>query len=52
MDNIGSTLDSLARWIEENGYEAVGLHREVYLDTSCEDQSGWVTEIQESITRS
>ena len=51
MDAIGGTLDGLARWIEESGYEAVGLHREVYLDASCADQSDWVTEIQESITR-
>jgi len=49
MDNVLGTLDALARWIEENGYRTVGLHREVYLDTTAADQSDWVTEIQEPI---
>jgi effector-binding domain-containing protein len=51
MDNILGTLDGMARWIEENGYRTIGLHREVYLNTTCEDQSDWVTEIQEPISR-
>src|SRR4051812_17737264 len=51
MDSILATLDGLARWIGDSGYETVGLHREVYLDTTCEDQSDWVTEIQEPIAR-
>src|SRR3954469_11010186 len=41
MDNVLGTLDALARWIEENGYRTVGLHREVYLDTTAADQSDW-----------
>jgi DNA-binding transcriptional MerR regulator len=52
MDTVLDTLDGLARWIGENGYETLGLHREVYLNTAADDQSDWVTEIQEPVRRS
>ncbi|WP_238815562.1 GyrI-like domain-containing protein [Nocardia brasiliensis] len=39
---------ALGRWIDENGYRTVGPSREVAL-VYTEDESGWVTELQEPI---
>lgn len=45
MEKVGPTFQTLAHWIEQNGYRAVGLAREVSL--SCpEDLEDWVTELQ------
>ncbi|GIH28264.1 MerR family transcriptional regulator [Acrocarpospora phusangensis] len=50
MDDVGSSHQQLARWVEENGYRSVGFTREVYLEYGMGDPSTWVTELQESIT--
>lgn len=48
MDDVMSTLQSLARWMDVNGQKSAGYARELYL--ACpEDRSGWVTELQEPI---
>ncbi|MDX2293721.1 MULTISPECIES: MerR family transcriptional regulator [Streptomyces] len=50
MDDIMPTAQNLARWIETNGYEARHYARELYLECP-EDRAGWVTELQEPISR-
>ena len=50
MDNVLATIQVLARWIEENGYQSAGYPRELYLECP-EDEDKWVTELQEPITR-
>ncbi|ASU82422.1 MerR family transcriptional regulator [Nocardiopsis gilva YIM 90087] len=50
MDNVVSTTQSLARWIEANGYHSNGYHREYYLETPG-DQEKWVSELQEPVAR-
>ena len=51
MDTVGATYQRLAAWIEENGYRGTGVAREVYLAYGEGDPAGWVTEIQEPVTR-
>jgi DNA-binding transcriptional MerR regulator len=48
MDNVLSTIQTLATWIEENGHASAGLNREVYLQ-NMGDRSTWVTELQEPL---
>ena len=48
MDNVLSTVQTLATWIEENGHTSDGYNREVTLKWS-EDKSEWVTELQEPL---
>jgi DNA-binding transcriptional MerR regulator len=49
MDGVMPTVQSLARWIDANGYRSSGYNRELYLEcTGSPDQ--WVTELQEPIT--
>ena len=48
MDNCMASYQTLAQWIEANGYRSVGYARELYLDCP-EDQDKWVTELQEPI---
>ncbi|MGW8360758.1 MerR family transcriptional regulator [Streptomyces wedmorensis] len=50
MDDILPTAQTLARWIEANGYRSDHYARELYLECP-EDRSQWVTEIQEAIVR-
>jgi len=49
MDNVLATIQVLARWIEDNGYRSAGTARELYLECP-DDQTRWVTELQEPIT--
>ena len=49
MDNVLATIQVLARWIEDNGYQSAGTARELYLECP-DDQARWVTELQEPIT--
>jgi effector-binding domain-containing protein len=49
MDNVLPTVQTLARWIDENGYRSAGYPRELYLECP-DDQDKWVTELQEPIT--
>jgi len=48
MDNVMATIQTLARWIDQNGYRSTG-YRELYLECP-DDQDKWVTELQEPIT--
>jgi DNA-binding transcriptional MerR regulator len=49
MDNVMATIQTLARWIDDNGYRSSGYPRELYLECP-DDQDKWVTELQEPIT--
>ncbi|MDJ0342031.1 MerR family transcriptional regulator [Streptomyces sp. H10-C2] len=50
MDNILSTVQTLARWTDTAGFRATGYARELYLECP-EDRDKWVTELQEPICR-
>ncbi|NRQ32282.1 MerR family transcriptional regulator [Nonomuraea sp. NN258] len=50
MEDVGHTFQALAHWIEENGYRALNLAREVYLHCP-ENKDEWVTELQIEVTR-
>lgn len=49
MDDVMPSIQTLARWIDANGYRSGGYNRELYLEC-CEDPNTWVTELQEPIT--
>ena len=48
MDNVLSTDQALARWVDANGYRSVGYAREITLEWSP-DPDEWVTELQQPI---
>src|SRR5580704_4176197 len=48
MDDVLSTGQALARWIDANGYRSAGYVREVTLEWSA-DPDQWVTELQQPI---
>ena len=48
MDDVLSTGQALARWIDANGYRSVGYAREVTLEWSA-DPNQWITELQQPI---
>ncbi|MFB8777858.1 MerR family transcriptional regulator [Streptomyces broussonetiae] len=50
MDNVLATVQTLARWIEANGYRSTAYPREVSLECP-EDRDDWVTELQVPVTR-
>ena len=49
MNNVMATIQTMARWIDGNGYRSTGYPRELYLECP-DDQGKWVTELQEPIT--
>jgi DNA-binding transcriptional MerR regulator len=50
MDSVVATAQTLARWIDANGYRSGDYHRELYLDYGCgENPSGRTTELQEPV---
>jgi DNA-binding transcriptional MerR regulator len=51
MDDVMQSLQTLARWIEDNGYRPVGYHREVYLDYYPEKADQGVTELQVAVVK-
>jgi DNA-binding transcriptional MerR regulator len=51
MDDVMPTIQTLARWIDANGYRSAGYNRELYVDCG-EDSRTWVTELQEPIATS
>ncbi|MCZ4094773.1 MerR family transcriptional regulator [Streptomyces sp. SID13666] len=51
MDDIVSTAQTLARWIDSTGARSTGYPRELYLECP-EDHDKWVTELQEPIAQS
>ncbi|MFG3504501.1 MerR family transcriptional regulator [Streptomyces sp. NPDC047821] len=50
MDDLLPTIQTLAAWIDTNGYRSAGYSRELYLECP-EDPARWVTEIQEPVVR-
>lgn len=48
MDNVMATIQTLARWIDQNACRSTGYPRELYLECP-DDQDKWVTELQEPI---
>ena len=52
MDTIGESWQGLARWIDDQGWRMSGPAREVYLRAwPLDDQSEWVTELQQPVAR-
>jgi len=51
MDNVMPTIQTLARWIDANGYRPAGYNRELYIECG-ENRDTWVTELQEPIVMS
>ncbi len=49
MDNVMASYQTLARWVDANGYRSTGYARELYLECP-DDHDKWVTELQEPIT--
>ena len=50
MDTVLPTAQTLARWIDANGYRSTGYPREINLECP-ENQDDWVTELQAPVTR-
>ena len=50
MDNVMPTIQTLARWIDANGYRSAGYNRELYIECG-EDRDLWVTELQEPVIK-
>ncbi|MGW1102141.1 MerR family transcriptional regulator [Streptomyces sp. NPDC002540] len=50
MDGVLPTTQTLARWIDANGYRSTGYAREINLECP-DDRDTWVTELQEPVTR-
>jgi DNA-binding transcriptional MerR regulator len=48
MDNVLTSVQTLARWIDAEDRQSAGYPREVYLETSA-DIDDWVTELQEPV---
>jgi DNA-binding transcriptional MerR regulator len=48
MDGVMATIQTLARWIDANGYRSLGYNRELYIDYG-QDRDAWVTELQEPV---
>jgi DNA-binding transcriptional MerR regulator len=46
MEEVGTSFEALARWIDANGYTSTGLVREVFLDSPDDAPEQWVTELQ------
>jgi effector-binding domain-containing protein len=51
MDNVMPTIQTLARWIDANGYRSAGYNRELYIKGG-DNRDAWVTELQEPIATS
>ena len=52
METIGDSWQALIRWLEAQGWTPAGPGREVYLRAwPPEDQSDWVTELQQPVRR-
>ncbi|MBD0743639.1 MerR family transcriptional regulator [Streptomyces sp. CBMA152] len=50
MNTVLPTVQTLAHWVETHGYESTAYPREVTLECP-EDETGWVTELQEPVAR-
>ena len=50
MTTIQASWQALHRWVVDNGYGFAGPCRELYVRARSEDQSDWVTELQQPVT--
>ncbi|MFI7238203.1 MerR family transcriptional regulator [Streptomyces cyaneofuscatus] len=50
MDDVLPAAQTLARWLDANGYRSTGYVREVNLECPA-DRSQWVTELQEPVAK-
>ncbi|MFJ4969162.1 MerR family transcriptional regulator [Streptomyces sp. NPDC088755] len=50
MDDVMPAVQTLARWLDANGYRSTGYTREVDLECPA-DRSQWVTELQEPVVK-
>lgn len=50
MDDVLPAAQTLARWLDGNGYRSTGYAREVNLECPV-DRSRWVTELQEPVAK-
>ncbi|TQF03746.1 MerR family transcriptional regulator [Kitasatospora acidiphila] len=50
MDTVLPTAQTLAHWIDGNGYQSAGYPREIYLECP-ENRDDWVTELQAPVAR-
>lgn len=51
MARVQESRQGLHRWVTDNDYTFAGPCRELYVRAETEDQSDWVTELQQPITR-
>jgi DNA-binding transcriptional MerR regulator/predicted transcriptional regulator YdeE len=51
MAEVEPSMQVLARWIEENGYQTGGYAREVYLEYCLDDRDKGVTELQMPVSK-
>ncbi|MFF5180792.1 MerR family transcriptional regulator [Micromonospora sp. NPDC000316] len=51
MDDVESSMQTLARWIEENGYRTDGFARELYLEYCPDTPEKGITELQLAVYR-
>ena len=51
MTGIQDSWQQLHRWVLANGYSYAGPCRELYVKAESDDQSDWVTELQQPVTR-
>jgi DNA-binding transcriptional MerR regulator len=51
MDDVMESLHGLASWIEDNGYQPLGYHREVYVDYDPAHPDNGVTELQIAVVK-
>lgn len=49
MDDVLATGQTLARWVDGNGYRSNGYPRELYVQYGCGEPDDWVTELQEPV---
>jgi hypothetical protein len=49
MDSDMPTIQTVACWIDANGFRSAGYNRELYIERVRREQEAWVTELQEPI---
>ncbi|GAA3607880.1 MerR family transcriptional regulator [Kineosporia mesophila] len=51
MDDVLTSIQQLAHWIEAHGYRSTGLNRELYVHYGMGEAAEWVTELQEPVVK-
>jgi len=51
MDTVLTSIQQLSTWIEASDHRSTGYNREVYLEMDPDDETTWVTELQEPVVR-